>query len=246
MQSAARAITCPFAGYRIFANRLAAVIGRIALLDEGAHSFGVILGVVGQCLHVGGHVHDLIKGRGHALAHQPLCHAQHMRRLLCHFLGERAGFRHQVVMRHHAADEAPFAGGFRVDHIACEEQFSRAGRADDPRQQPRTAITGHKADLQKGGAKDGLVRRDAGVGKAGHVIAEPDGRSVDGGDHRYFEGPEGFHDAVDAGVVAARDINAGPAKLPAFSFMALMLPPAENALPAPVRMTARILTSALI
>ena len=141
-----------------------------------------------------------------------LGHAQHIRRLAADAPGKVAGCIHQFVRRNHARDQAPGRGRGGVDRIGGEEELRGACHADRARQDPRPAVARHQTHLEKGGAEDRALRRDAHVGETGDIIAEPDGRTVDRGDHRHLDAPHRLDETMDAIAVALADVHGGSGK----------------------------------
>ncbi len=89
-------------------------------------------------------------------------------------------------MGHGAADQPPFGGRCRIDHLAGKQQLGSARCADNARHQPGSAIARNEAELQEGDAELRLVRGDPDVCHAGHVAAEAYGCAIDRRDQRDF------------------------------------------------------------
>ena len=209
---------------------------RLALVDKRLHGFLVI----GR--HLGSdHALGLMVARGGEIEHQGFVEivlhiADRDRRSFGDRFGEREGFRLQFVVGDHAvhqADRLAFGG---IDPFASEHQFPRARCADQPCQEPGDAIIAAQAHLEIAGGKERRLRGDSYV--AGHCQSEA------GADRGAGQGGNGR--------LAHRDQRAGQETLPLlqigdplvmdissfflsrFAPMPLTLPPAQNAVPAPV------------
>ena len=140
--------------------------------------------------------------------------AQGMRRHRRDLGRERFRFGQERFGIDHAADQAPFERGGRIDHIARVEKFGRACFADDPRQDPGPAIAGDDTQLEEGDAELRAVAGDAHIGEAGKIAAKPDRRSVDRSDQRYTQRIERAQHLVDVVAVAVRYFRRCPAEGP--------------------------------
>ncbi len=97
--------------------------------------------------------------------------AQRERRAFGHRFGQRKGFLLQLVVRHHAVDEADRLASVGIDLVGGEHQFARPRRADQPRQQPGDAVVAAQADPQIAGRNERRLCGDADV--AGHGDGQP-------------------------------------------------------------------------
>ena len=138
-----------------------------------------------------------------------LGHAQHVRRLAAILAASAFASSIRVAAGTTRLMSPQDSAVVRVDRVAGEEQFGGAGMADDARQDPRTAVAGHQADLEERRAEDRIVGGDAHVGEASDIVAEADRRTVDRRDQRHFECPRALHDAVDAVAIPLADMHAG-------------------------------------
>src|SRR3569832_2253038 len=182
------------------------------LVEERVDGFLMVLGQVRQRLIGRRHLHDDVEADILALAHHALRHAQHVRRLARNLACEDIRLLHEVSGRNDAADKAPVQCRLRIDRIAGEEQLRGAVMADGARQDPRTAVARHEADLQERGAEYRIVGGEPHVGQTGHVVAKADRRSIHRGDQRHLQVPQALHDAMDARPIALADVHAGTGK----------------------------------
>ena len=165
--------------------------------------------------------------------------------------GERKGFLLQLVVRHDAVDEADRLAPRGIDPLVGEHQFARARRADEARQQPGDAVVAGQRDVADSRWKEMPIARRCGCRRPSPAQGRrrPRGRAAP----RWSAcGPRPARRSAGAAVPADRrpcsssDISSR--FLSRWAPMPLTLPPAQNALPAPVmRMRAdlRILAAGL-
>src|SRR6185295_4768922 len=69
-----------------------------------------------------------------------------------------------------------------------------------------------QANLQERCPEDCGIRRQAHVGKTGDIVAEPDCRTIHGGNQGYFQSPKTLDDAMDAIAITLANVHAGASK----------------------------------
>ena len=115
-------------------------------------------------------------------------------------------------MRDDAADETPVECRLRIDHVTGVEQLRRARLADDARQDPRPAIAGNDAELEKGNAELRPVGSDAHVRKTGEIAAQPDRWPVHRRDQRDAQTVQRAQHLVDVVTITVRNLRRSTAE----------------------------------
>src|SRR5579871_3263475 len=176
-----------------------------AFLDECVHRLRMVRGLVRYGLINGGQLEDRIESRVEAFAYQPFREPKRMTGVGRDATGHGAGGIHELAMRHNPGNEIPGERLLRIDHVSRECQLRRSRQTDDARQQPRTAITRHDAELDEALGKFRLLRGDADVAHAREVQPGPERMAVDCGDHRNLQVEKGQRKLLDSLPVLLAD-----------------------------------------
>ena len=165
----------------------------------------MVIGRMHQRLRIRGHFQRSVIADLAALTQQVLGMAERMRRHLSDFFRHFLRRAKQIIMRHNAADKAPFGGLLSTDHIAGVEKLRRSAHPDDARQDPCAAIARNDAEFKEGHAKLRLITRDPNVAEARHIAAEPDRWTIYRCDHRHAQAVKRAQDAVDIVAISVRN-----------------------------------------
>src|ERR1700740_3569457 len=128
---------------------------RLAVLAEGAHRFGTVLGGLDDREMRRGEVQARPQVGGQRLVHRSLDHRYGHRRLPGDAGRKPESLAHQLVVRVYMADDPHLAGLLRGQQVTGPEQFQGPCGADQPRQEVRAAGAGDQPDPDVSRAESG-------------------------------------------------------------------------------------------
>ena len=198
-------VNCGTARHALPTRRISVLVHRLALLDEGGHAFGAVFQRKGRVEQVALDVEAFRQRRLEGAVDGFLGHRGGRARHRGDLFRRRHHFAHQLIGRHHAADEAGALGFRRIHHPPGEAEIHRLGFADRAGQALGAADAGNGAERDLGLAELRGVGGDDDVAHHGELAAAAERIAADRGNGRLAAARDAV--AADGGEVRREHVD---------------------------------------
>src|SRR6266700_2378504 len=181
------------------------LVRRLALLDEGRHALGAILQREGRVKQIALDIQSVGQRGLEGAIDRLLCHRGRGLRHRGDFFRSRQRLLHQLVRRHHAADETRAFGFGCIHHSPGEAQIHRLGFSDGARQALGTADAGNGAERDLGLPEFRVVGGNDDVAHHRELAAAAERITRDGRDGRLAAAGDPV--AADRGEIAGKHVD---------------------------------------